>query len=147
MIHFVLPNNYKIGIWQWSKSIFAQHLGCIDKFKPSYSEFSTKYTCLEDIVAFVESITKESHVDGEEYLEAERCDERAKMERFRHQYHTILNMNGVRSIELKGSRWSKILCITMQSEEFAEEPIETAIDDMVEYEDYLYGIKIEFYDI
>lgn len=100
VIHFVLPNNYKVGVWLDSKDIFAEHLSNIDKFKPSATEFAEKFDDIEDIKRFIENMSK---------VRDEGCDKelreltRSRLEFDRTMYHYILSLDDVEEIVVRRS--------------------------------------------
>lgn len=95
VIHFVLPNNYKIGIWLDSKDIFAEHLANIDKFKPSATEFAGKFEDIEDVKMFIHRMSKVMNEEKDSELEELT---RGRLELDRSMYHYILGLEGVESI-------------------------------------------------
>lgn len=98
VIHFVLPNNYKIGIWLDSKDIFAEHLANVDKFKPSRTEFADKFENIEDIKMFIDIISKITNEEMDDELDEIA---RRKLNLDRVMYHYILNLEDVESITVK----------------------------------------------
>lgn len=95
VIHFVLPNSYKIGIWLDSKDIFAEHLANIDKFKPSATEFAEEFDDIEDIKDFIYRMSKVINEEKDNELEELT---RGRLELDRSMYHYILGLEGVESI-------------------------------------------------
>lgn len=98
VIHFLLPNNYKIGIWLDSKDIFAEHLANVDKFKPSATEFADKFESIEDIKMFIDIISKITNEEMDDELD-EIARRRLNLDRV--MYHYILNLEDVESITVK----------------------------------------------
>lgn len=124
VIHFVLPNNYKIGVWLDSKDIFAEHLSNIDKFKPSRTEFAEEFENIEDIKKFIDNVSK---------VRDEECDEELKeaikhrLEFDRIMYQHIIGLEGVKDIVIKrddssftcNDVYSIDICVKANSEEEA----------------------------
>lgn len=98
VIHFVLPNNYKVGIWLDSKDMFAEHLANVDKFKPSRTEFADKFESIEDIKMFIDIISKITNEEIDDELDEIA---RRKLNLDRVMYHYILNLEDVDSITVK----------------------------------------------
>lgn len=98
VIHFLLPNNYKVGIWLDSKDIFAEHLANVDKFKPNRTEFADKFENIEDIKMFIDIISKITNEEMDDELDEIA---RRKLNLDRVMYHYILNLEDVESITVK----------------------------------------------
>lgn len=98
VIHFLLPNNYKVGIWLDSKDIFAEHLANVDKFKSSRTEFADKFENIEDIKMFIDIISKITNEEMDDELDEIA---RRKLNLDRVMYHYILNLEDVDSITVK----------------------------------------------
>lgn len=124
VIHFVLPNNYKIGIWLDSKDVFAEHLANIDKFKPSRTEFAEEFDDIEDIKMFIDNVSK---------LRDEECDEELReaikhiLEFDRTMYQHIIELEGVKDTVIKrddssftcNDLYSMEICVKADSEKEA----------------------------
>lgn len=98
ILHFDLPNNYKIGIWLDTNQIFAEHLYVIDKFKPSYVEFSNTYNSIWDIVLFIEKVAKIKHI---EYNTLLNNSNKNIAELNRNIYQYLIKQENVLGFELK----------------------------------------------
>lgn len=124
VIHFVLPNNYKIGIWLDSKDIFAEHLANIDKFKPSRTEFAEEFEDIEDIKKFIDNMSKIRDEECDEELR-EAIKHRLDFDRTMYQY--IIGLEGVKDIVIKrdnssftcNDMYSIDICVKADSEEEA----------------------------
>lgn len=97
VIHFTLPNNYKVGIWLDNKTVFAEHLDQLDKFKPSAVEFAEVFTTMVDIENFIKKV---SNLRNDEYDESyvKEIKEIAELNREGYQY--LRNMDGVERLDV-----------------------------------------------
>lgn len=124
VIHFLLPNNYKVGIWLDSKDIFAEHLANVDKFKPSRTEFADKFENIEDIKMFIDNVSKVRDDECDTELK-ESIEHRLEFDRTMYQY--IIGLKGVKDIIIKrddssftyNDMYSMDICIKANNEEEA----------------------------
>lgn len=124
VIHFLLPNNYKVGIWLDSKDIFAEHLANVDKFKPSRTEFADKFESIEDIKMFIDIISKVRDGECDDELE-ESIKHRLEFDRTMYQY--IIGLEGVKDVIIKrddssftyNDIYSLDICVKANNEEEA----------------------------
>ena len=125
ILHFDLPNNYKIGIWFDTNQIFAEHTYMIDKFRPSYTEFSEKYNSLNDIALFIEKVAKIKNTECDTMLNNANKN---TIELNRNIYQFIIKQENVLDIELKKNPNS--YCYNYQYK--LNVLLDTAIEDMEE---------------
>ncbi|MGL4452694.1 MAG: hypothetical protein ACRCTZ_16120 [Sarcina sp.] len=124
VIHFMLPNNYKVGIWQDRCKIFAEHLNNMDKFKPMYTEYTDEYASMVDVKAFVKMVASiNSDEDNRELLESNK-----KVLEFENEmYNYMKNMEGVHKVDVINNGYDVQINITLESEEVDERPIDELI--------------------
>lgn len=136
VIHFEV-NGWKFGVWQDTKEVFAQHLGSIDKFKPSASSFKDKYENIEDILDFVYETTIETDSYGEECLDNENRDRRMVNKVDLELYQYIRNLYGVKEIQFITNEKDIFdihrLNIILKDKEIDDEKIMELINDKYDF--------------
>lgn len=133
VIHFMLPNNYKVGIWQDRGKIFAEHLNNMDKFKPMYTEYTDECASIVDVEVFVKTVaSRNADKDNKELLERNKNVLKFENE----MYNYMKNMEGVHKVDVINNGYDVQINITLESEEVEHGEIDKLILDKFEQEEF-----------